>query len=285
MELAGLLLSLWALGDAQLRGEVEQMVRGYAARRSGFGETFAAVVRTVEDDSMHDGLPLRAGAAGPRSARRPAAPARAVTPRWTAWASQRVHRRLYVTVLFTLLGALALARPAPVSACSCAYVAPLDALAHADAVVAGRVVLVTEPPAWPRLGDRFPFLYFAPNPGEPIVVTLAVDTVWKGPPQAQLTVISQHPVTDQCATYFPPGGEFLIYAMRDGDNLRRAFCQRVVDLRLAADDLAQLGPGVAPAQPAQAPAARPAAWLLPSVLLLTLLVLLLWKGLRRRARR
>jgi len=195
-----------------------------------------------------------------------------------------VHGRLSVAVVIALLAVLALARPAPVSACSCAYVAPLDALAHADAVVAGRVVSVTEPPAWPRLGDRFPFLSFAPNPGEPIVVTLAVDTVWKGPSQAQVTVISQHPATDQCATYFPPGGEFLIYAMRDGDNLRREFCQRVVDLRLAADDLAQLGPGAAPAQPAQAPASRPTAWLLPGVLLLTLLVMLLWKGLRRRAR-
>jgi hypothetical protein len=152
-------------------------------------------------------------------------------------------------------------------------------------VVAGRVVSVAEPPAWPRLGDRFPFVYFAPTAGEPIVVTLAVDTVWKGPPQAQITVISQHPATDMCAAHFPPGGAFLIYAMRDGDSLRRAFCQRVVDLRLAADDLAQLGPGVAPAHPAQAPAARPVVWLLPSLLLIGLLVLLVWQGLRRQRAR
>ncbi len=49
-------------------------------------------------------------------------------------------------------------------------------------------------------------------------------------------------------------------------------------------DLAQLGLGVAPAQPAQASAAHPAAWLLLGALLLSLLVLL-WTGLRRwRAR-
>lgn len=196
-------------------------------------------------------------------------------------------------MLVVLLVAVVLARPVPASACSCEYVAPLDALARADAVVAGRVVSVAEPPAWPRLGDQFPFVYFAPTPGEPLakparsafVVTLAVDTVWKGPPQAQVTVISQHPATEQCATYFPVGGAFLIYAMRDGDSLRRAFCQRVVDLRLAADDLAQLGPGVAPAQPAPAPGARPVVWLIPGLLLLGLLVVLVWQRLRRRRAR
>jgi len=73
--------------------------------------------------------------------------------------------------------------------------------------------------------------------------------------------------------------------MRDGDSLRREFCQRVVDLRLAADDLAQLDPGAAPAQPAHVPAARPVPWLLPGLLLLGLLVVLVWQGLRRpRAR-
>lgn len=208
-----------------------------------------------------------------------------MSARRTAWASRPLPWRLSVATLVTLLAALALARPAPVAACSCAYVAPLDALAHADAVVAGRVISVAELPAWPRLGDQFPFLYFAPTPGEPILVTLAVDTVWKGPPEAQITVISQHPATDMCAIYFPIGDEFLIYAMRDGDSLRREFCQRVVDLCLAADDLAQLGPGVVPALPAQAPAARPAAWLLPGVPVLTLLVVLVWQGLRRRRAR
>jgi hypothetical protein len=113
------------------------------------------------------------------------------------------------------------------------------------------------------------------------VITLAVTTVWKGPPQAQVSVISQHPATDMCALSFPIGGEFLIYAMRDGDSLRREFCQRVLDIQFAADDRAQLGPGIAPALPAQAPAAQPAAWLLPVALILGLLVILIWKRLPR----
>lgn len=205
-----------------------------------------------------------------------------MSARWTPWSDQHGRWRVSVPVLVALITAFVLIRPAPASACTCAYVAPLDALARADAVVAGRVVSVAEPPAWPRLGDQFPFLYFTPTPGEPIVVTLAVDTVWKGPPQAQIIVISQHPATDMCAAHFLPGDAFLIYAIRDGESLRREFCQRVVDLRLAADDLAQLGPGVAPAQPAHVPAARPVAWLLPGLLLLGLLVLLVWQRLRRR---
>lgn len=52
LELAGLLLSLWALGDEPLRGDVERMARSYGARHPGFGETFAAVVRGVEDDGL-----------------------------------------------------------------------------------------------------------------------------------------------------------------------------------------------------------------------------------------
>lgn len=191
------------------------------------------------------------------------------------------HGWLSLVFIAALLAATLLLPPASVSACTCEYVAPLDALAHADAVIAGSVVSVAEPPSWPRRGDQFPFLYFAPNPGEPIVVTLAVDTVWKGPAQAQVDVVSQNPATDMCGSYFPIGAGYVIYAMRDGEGLRREFCQRLVDMRLAGDDLAQLGPGAVPAQPAQAAAPRPSAWLLPRVLILVVLVSLLWGWLRR----
>lgn len=63
LELAGLLLSLWALGDEPLRGKMEQMVRGYSGRHAGFGETFAAVVRGAEDD----GLPVFPSERGPQA--------------------------------------------------------------------------------------------------------------------------------------------------------------------------------------------------------------------------
>jgi hypothetical protein len=143
------------------------------------------------------------------------------------------------------------------------------------------VVAIDGPPAWPRLGSYFPYLFFAPDPGELIVVTVAVDTVWKGQPQAQVKVISQHPATDMCAAYFSQGGAYLIYAMRDGENLRRELCQRTLDLPEAGDDLAQLGPGVAPAQPAPPPA-QTQALLLPGVVILVVVSILLWGATRRR---
>lgn len=197
---------------------------------------------------------------------------------------QRPRVPVRLALLVVLFLALYVGTPAPVSACTCAQVAPLDALAHADAVVAGRVVAIDEPPAWPRLGPYFPYLYFAPDPGEPIVVTVAVDTVWKGPPQAQVKVISQHPAIEMCAASFNQGAAYLIYAMRDGDSLRRELCQRTLDLPQAGGDLAQLGPGVVPAQPAQVPPAGGAVWLLPGVITLGVLTMLGWRVLRSRHR-
>jgi hypothetical protein len=195
---------------------------------------------------------------------------------------QRTRVPVRLALLVVLLLTIYSGAPASALACSCAQVAPLDALAHADAVVAGHVVAIGEPPAWPRLGSYFPYLYFAPNPGEPIVVTIAVDIIWKGQPQAQVKVISQHPATDMCAAYFSQGATYLIYAMRDGENLRREICQRMLDLPQAGDDLVQLGPGVIPAQPAQVPPTDSAVWLLASVLILGLLAMLGWRALRSR---
>lgn len=189
-------------------------------------------------------------------------------------------RRVFIGLLVVFaLAVLTLSQPTPSYACSCAYVAPLDARDRADAVLAGRVVSVAEPPAWPRFGDYFPYLYFAAEPGEPIVVTLAVDTVWKGVPQGQVELIAQNPATDMCGTYFIPGDAYLVYAMDAGERLRREFCQRVVQLPAAADDLAQLGPGVVPPPAALTPA-RNTSWLLAALVIVGL-SLALW---RRRIR-
>jgi hypothetical protein len=193
-----------------------------------------------------------------------------------------MRRLLIGLIIVVALVALGVSRPTPSYACTCEYVAPLDARDRADAVLAGRVVAVDEPAAWPRLSGSFPFLSFAANPGEPIVVTLAVDTVWKGAPQEQVDVISQNPATDQCGTYFIPGDPYLVYAMDAGERLRREFCQRVVQLPAAADDLALLGPGAAPPQSAPAPA-RYKAWLL-AALVVTLLGIVLWRLRVRRTR-
>lgn len=49
-ELAGLLLTLWALGDEPLRNEVETMIHDYAQRHPGFGPDFRALARTALND-------------------------------------------------------------------------------------------------------------------------------------------------------------------------------------------------------------------------------------------
>jgi hypothetical protein len=49
-ELAGLLLTLWALGDEQLRGEVERMIGDYAQRHPAFGADFQALGRAALED-------------------------------------------------------------------------------------------------------------------------------------------------------------------------------------------------------------------------------------------
>lgn len=52
LELAGLLLSIWALSDAPLRDEVELMVQGYSDRHPGFGAAFVAMIGGAEDDDL-----------------------------------------------------------------------------------------------------------------------------------------------------------------------------------------------------------------------------------------
>jgi len=169
-------------------------------------------------------------------------------------------RRFLIGLLVVLaLVVIGVSQPATSYACTCEYVEPLDARGRADAVLAGRVVSVAEPPAWPRFSSSFPFLSFAAEPGEPIMVTLAVDRVWKGVPQGQVEVIAQNPESDMCGTYFVPSDAYLVYAMDAGERLRREFCQRVVQLPAAADDLAQLGPRVVPPPAAPAPA-RNTSW-------------------------
>jgi len=49
-ELAGLLLTLWALGDTLLRDEVEVMIHDYAQRHPAFGPDFRALARAALGD-------------------------------------------------------------------------------------------------------------------------------------------------------------------------------------------------------------------------------------------
>lgn len=187
----------------------------------------------------------------------------------------RRHRLLTAAVI-AALALMALARPAPGYACSCAPVAPLDARDHADAVLSGRVTAVAEPWPLPRLGPEFPLVWLAPDPDAPIVLTVAVDRVWKGPEKAVARVLSDNPATSQCGVYVTPGMNYVIYAMRDGETLHREICQRFVERPQAGDDLAQLGPGVVLAAQPDAPWPQTPVWLL-ALGLVTLTLGALWR--------
>jgi hypothetical protein len=154
-----------------------------------------------------------------------------------------------LALVVVVLGALFAHTPAPAMACSCEYVAPLDARDRADAVLAGRVSEVAE------LGTS-------------VVVTVDVATVWKGPVQSQVEILSQNPAADQCGAFFATGASYLFYTMQEGELLQRALCQRLVGLAEAGDDLALLGPGTAPApQPLAAPQTPPVQLLLQGLTL------------------
>lgn len=177
-----------------------------------------------------------------------------------------------VTLLLTVV-----TPPTPSYACTCAQVTPQAAFASAQGVVIGTLTAVDEPPAWPRFTPYFPFVFFAPDPGVPVVWTIAVDRVWKGPDSATIQVRTASPATSQCADIVMVGTEYLIYAMQDGEGLRRDICQRLVERANAGGDLAQLGPGAlpraAPAQPVAAPDPWPTVGL---VMLLLAVALLAW---------
>ncbi len=178
-------------------------------------------------------------------------------------------------IIGTVLALLVLRPPELSYACSCAPSSPLEARDHADAVIAGRVAAVTEPVAVPQFMGRFPFIRFAPDPDAPIVLTVAVDTVWKGPDAPRVRVLSANPATSQCGVYVTPGASYVIYALQDGPTLRREICQRFIERAQAGDDLIQLGPGAPPSAQAHAPVAARNGWLFAGIFALVLLGILL----------
>lgn len=194
----------------------------------------------------------------------------------------RLRPIMMLTVTVAALMLTVLTPPTPSYACSCAQVTPQAALASAQSVLIGTVTAVDEPPSWPRFTPYFPFVYFAPEPGVPVVWTIAVDRVWKGPDTATLQVRTASPATSLCADYVKAGTQYLIYAIQDGKGLRRDICQRLVERVNAAGDLAQLGPGALPRPVPAQPATTPDRWPVVGVLLLLLIgVLIAWRQRRQ----
>lgn len=121
---------------------------------------------------------------------------------------------------------------APAYACSCA--APpsaLEALAQASAVFTGRVVGIDTPAGY-----------------EPLRVDFEVETVWKGPVEAQVEIRTARD-SAACGFAFEKNASYLVYAYEADGDLHTNLCSRSAPLGQAGEDMAALGPGTAPVPP------------------------------------
>ena len=163
----------------------------------------------------------------------------------------------------------------PSYACQCFSGWPSENLAEADAVFAGRVVN-----AGVSEGARF----------DPWVAEFDVETVWKGYVYQTTYVFTAGP-DSPCwgVDSLEKGGEYIVYAGHYDEGLWPIFC--VWELSEAADDVAYLGEGEAPAvgadtpPPGMPPKTGSGCGRSPHTIALSSVGLLLgltWLGLRRR---
>ncbi|SFL75330.1 hypothetical protein SAMN03159341_109151 [Paenibacillus sp. 1_12] len=140
--------------------------------------------------------------------------------------------------LYTLLFVFAtfIAVPQPSQACSCAKKPSVqEELERKSAIFAGKVIKLSGP----RLG-------FFNSSADPLTVTFAVSTVWKGETRAELNVST--PMSDSsCGYSFEMNREYLVYASSDGSGKHTTMlCDGTKLLSGSADDLAVLGSGNKP---------------------------------------
>ena len=129
--------------------------------------------------------------------------------------------------------------PRPAFACSCAPPGtPLETLEGATAVFVGEVVSVEAPE--PVDG--------AISTADPVKVTFAVNTVWKGQVQPELTLTTPR-MDASCGYTFVIGQTYLVYAYGHSTSLETHLCTRNQPIADAADDLLALGEGSEPSTP------------------------------------
>lgn len=146
--------------------------------------------------------------------------------------------RLAVIVL--LIGLWLVAHPEPSYACTCGPSdSPSGALAGSAAVFGGEVVSIRE----------FDWGDGSWGTADPTTVEFDVKTVWKGSNYQTLFLTTARSGAS-CGFTFIEGIEYVVYS-RDGATV--SLCSRTRALSEAADDLAELGPGQAPAPGAIAP--------------------------------
>lgn len=147
----------------------------------------------------------------------------------------RVFRALLV-----LIGVIVLSSSA--SACSCLPPGPPAEERNAsDAVFAGTVDAITDS----TTGEFM-------SPAQDKTVTFAVSTVWKGPEQETVDVVTADS-SASCGFPFEEDASYLVYADRADDRLTVSLCSRTAQLENADEDVAALGDGIS-----LAPSAQPA---------------------------
>ena len=143
-------------------------------------------------------------------------------------------------LLFSVRGGF---QAAPVLACECPDLpTPQVALAQATVVFSGKVVSVTS----------------IPGHEEDHIVIFAVDSRWKGDPEATIRILGP----PFCESEFQPDQSYLVYASYAPVSFTRYLglapepvlsptpCSRTMILTRANADLTALGPGTAPQRPA-----------------------------------
>jgi hypothetical protein len=141
--------------------------------------------------------------------------------------------RLTLFVFLLVLPVLSITT-APVYACSCAPPPPpAEALEQATAVFAGTVTHIDVPG-----GDVI-------STADPVAVTFAVETVWKGPVEPILLVTTARS-SISCGYHFDLNQSYLVYAYGSEGNLETGLCSRTTRLSPILDDLAVLGEGTTP---------------------------------------
>ena len=145
-----------------------------------------------------------------------------------------------LALIVPLIGLWLVAYPEPSYACSCVTPGPPSAaLAGSAAVFRGKVVSIRE-------FDRGDGIW---GSADPTTVEFDVKTVWKGPNYETLYLTTARSESS-CGFSFIEGIEYVVYS-RDGATV--SLCSRTRALSKAADDLAELGQGQAPAPGTIAP--------------------------------
>jgi hypothetical protein len=127
-------------------------------------------------------------------------------------------------------------------ACTCVKAAQRTAIKEAGAIFSAKVVSYDQ-------GFRSKYRF---DPAPPFIhsrqtweisTTFSVSKVWKGAIPQEITLKS---ITSLCGGQFTAGGEYLVYAYWQDDNLITLPCTRTELLSNAGDDLRILGEGKPP---------------------------------------